>query len=33
MKILHIITGLKRGGAENLLCNLCEFDKEFTHTQ
>ena len=32
MKILHIITGLNRGGAETLLLNLCQFDKEHEHT-
>ena len=32
MKVLHIITGLNKGGAETLLCNLCEYDKEFKHT-
>tara|TARA_Y200000002_G_scaffold289511_1_gene243616 strand:- start:2297 stop:3421 length:1125 start_codon:yes stop_codon:yes gene_type:complete len=32
MKVLHIITGLKKGGAETLLCNLCEYDEEFNHT-
>ena len=32
MQVLHIITGLQRGGAETLLCNLCKFDKEHTHT-
>lgn len=32
MKILHIITGLDKGGAETLLCNLCEFDKDHEHT-
>ena len=32
MQVLHIITGLQRGGAETLLCNLCKFDTE-THTQ
>ena len=31
MKILHIITGLNKGGAETLLCNLCQFDKEHEH--
>jgi len=31
MKILHIITGLNKGGAETLLCNLCKFDKEHEH--
>ena len=30
MQVLHIITGLK-GGAETLLCNLCEYE-EFNHT-
>ena len=32
MEILHIITGLKKGGAETLLCNLCEFDNDYKHT-
>ena len=32
MQVLHIITGLNKGGAETLLCNLCECDKEFNHT-
>jgi glycosyltransferase involved in cell wall biosynthesis len=32
MKVLHIITGLKKGGAETLLCNLSEYDEEFNHT-
>ena len=32
MKILHIITGLNKGGAETLLLNLCQFDKEHEHT-
>ena len=32
MQVLHIITGLKKGGAETLLYNLCEYDKEFNHT-
>ena len=32
MQVLHIITGLKKGGAETLLCNLCEYEKEFNHT-
>ncbi len=32
MKILHIITGLNKGGAETLLCNLCQCDKEHEHT-
>tara|TARA_B100001093_G_scaffold22981_1_gene20384 strand:- start:2053 stop:3177 length:1125 start_codon:yes stop_codon:yes gene_type:complete len=32
MQVLHIITGLKKGGAETLLCNLCQYDKEFNHT-
>ena len=31
MKILHIISGLKSGGAENILFRLCEHDKEFRH--
>ncbi len=32
MQVLHIITGLKKGGAETLLYNLCEYDREFNHT-
>ncbi len=32
MQVLHIITGLNKGGAETILCNLCEYDKEFSHT-
>ena len=32
MKVLHIITGLKKGGAETLLFNLCKFDKQHKHT-
>lgn len=32
MQVLHIITGLQRGGAETLLCNLCKFETENTHT-
>lgn len=32
MRVLHIITGLNKGGAETLLCNLCQFDKEHAHT-
>ena len=32
MKVLHIITGLNKGGAETLLCNLCEYDNQFKHT-
>ena len=32
MEVLHIITGLQRGGAETLLCNLCKFETENTHT-
>ena len=32
MEVLHIITGLKKGGAETLLCNLCEYDNQFKHT-
>ena len=31
MRVLHIITGLNKGGAETLLCNLCQFDKEHEH--
>jgi glycosyltransferase involved in cell wall biosynthesis len=32
MQILHIITGLNKGGAETLLYNLCEEDNQFKHT-
>jgi len=32
MQILHIITGLGKGGAETLLCNLCQFDSDYKHT-
>ena len=32
MQVLHIITGLQRGGAETLLCNLCKLETENTHT-
>jgi glycosyltransferase involved in cell wall biosynthesis len=32
MEVLHIITGLKKGGAETLLFNLCKFDKKHKHT-
>ena len=32
MEVLHIITGLKKGGAETLLFNLCNFDKQHKHT-
>ena len=32
MQVLHIITGLNKGGAETILCNLCEYDQEFNHT-
>tara|TARA_Y100000996_G_scaffold404443_1_gene378539 strand:+ start:1808 stop:2935 length:1128 start_codon:yes stop_codon:yes gene_type:complete len=32
MEVLHIITGLKKGGAETLLFNLCKFDKQHKHT-
>ena len=32
MQVLHIITGLKRGGAETLLYRICKFDKEYNHT-
>ncbi len=32
MQVLHIITGLKRGGAETLLYRICQFDKEHNHT-
>lgn len=31
MKILHIITGLERGGAETLLFQFCKYDKEYDH--
>ena len=31
MKILHIISGLKGGGAENILYRLCQHDKEHRH--
>ena len=31
MQVLHIITGLKRGGAETLLYRICQFDKEYNH--
>ncbi len=31
MKILHIISGLRRGGAENILYRLCQHDKEHKH--
>lgn len=31
MKILHIITGLERGGAETLLYQFCKYDKEYDH--
>lgn len=30
-KILHIISGLRNGGAENILYRLCQHDKEFRH--
>lgn len=32
MRVLHIITGFNKGGAETLLYNLCQFDKEHEHT-
>jgi len=32
MQVLHIITGLNKGGAETLLCNLCEYDNQSKHT-
>ena len=32
MQILHIITGLGKGGAETLLCNLCQFESDYKHT-
>ena len=32
MQVLHIITGLKKGGAETLLCNLCKYDTDNMHT-
>tara|TARA_B100001121_G_scaffold297303_1_gene303597 strand:- start:3449 stop:4606 length:1158 start_codon:yes stop_codon:yes gene_type:complete len=31
VKILHIISGLRRGGAENILYRLCQHDKEHKH--
>ena len=31
MKILHIITGLGRGGAETLLYQFCKYDDEYDH--
>lgn len=31
MKILHIITGLERGGAETLLFQFCKYDEEYDH--
>jgi glycosyltransferase involved in cell wall biosynthesis len=31
MQVLHIITGLNKGGAETLLCNLCEYDNQSKH--
>lgn len=31
MKILHIITGLERGGAETLLYQFCKYDEEYEH--
>ena len=32
MQVIHIITGLQRGGAETLLSNLCKFDTQHIHT-
>jgi len=32
MEVLHIITGLKKGGAETLLFNLCKYDIHHKHT-
>ena len=31
MRILHIISGLRRGGAESILYSLCQHDKENRH--
>ncbi len=31
MKILHVISGLKRGGAETLLFRMCQFDRDNDH--
>ncbi len=31
MKILHIISGLKRGGAETQLFRICKFDQDNDH--
>jgi glycosyltransferase involved in cell wall biosynthesis len=31
IKILHIISGLRSGGAENILYSLCQHDKEYRH--
>lgn len=32
MHVLHIITGLNKGGAETLLFNFCEYDNQSKHT-
>ena len=31
MKILHVISGLKRGGAETQLFRICQFDRDNVH--
>ena len=31
MKIVHIITGLKKGGAENTLFKICKYDIKNEH--
>ena len=31
MKIVHVITGLKKGGTERLLYSICNADKDITH--
>ena len=31
MRVLHIITGLGRGGAETLLYQFCKYDREYEH--
>ena len=31
MKIIHIITGLKDGGAENVLYKICKYDNYNNH--
>lgn len=31
MKVLHIITGLKDGGAENILYKICQYDRSNHH--